>query len=105
MTDAEFLAVVEARCNAATPGPWELDHDDTFVGGPMRNGDWDWIVGAIGDDEDYDESARGSNRANNCRFIATARSDVPRLLAMIRDRDACIAKLSAILHEWRATWG
>ena len=85
-TDAE-LDAMQARADAATPGPWNIDRFNETLAVEVENmvvvdcvrGDfvpaWDW---------------------KNCAFIAAARSDVPRLIAEVR-------RLRA-LTEWRPKW-
>jgi hypothetical protein len=76
LTDAE-LSAIQARCDAATSGPWESfvegrDHSSgsNFIrtGGPTRGPDIE-LSGATAADQD---------------FIAHARQDVPRLVAEVR---------------------
>jgi hypothetical protein len=67
MTDEE-LTGIEARANAATPGPWEAQHsydDCWWLGGPEANGP--------------DMLPQG-----DAEFIAHARADVPALVAEVR---------------------
>jgi hypothetical protein len=67
MTDEE-LAAVKARCDAATPGPWQSEYDNCGNGGFSE---W-WNVGSGLMNEEADAA-----------FIAHAREDVPALLAEI----------------------
>jgi hypothetical protein len=77
MTDEELLEV-EARCRAASPGPWKSmiegrDHTSgsSFImtgTGPTRGADIE-LTGASDEDQD---------------FIAHARQDVPRLVEEVR---------------------
>jgi hypothetical protein len=69
----EELAAIEARCRAATPGPWRSfiegrDHTsgDSFI---QTTGDDIYLTGATAADQD---------------FIANARQDIMRLVDEIR---------------------
>jgi hypothetical protein len=68
------LDAIEARANAATPGPWKYCADSDAIKGTNA-----LIV-------------RGA-RSNSGPFIAHARTDVPALIARVREleaeRDAC----------------
>jgi hypothetical protein len=66
MTDDE-LKVIEARANAAAPGPWRRDMD------VVRDAE-DFMI--VGPDERYTEQ--------DADFIAAARTDVPTLVAEVR---------------------
>lgn len=72
MTTASYLAEVRARMDAATPGPWTA-HDDGLVW-PERMGD----------------PVSGSTEMADAEFIAHAREDLPRLLAVL-DRVRALA--------------
>ena len=87
----ERLAEIEARANAATPGPWEFGTEPTFVEHGMRYGgetvirgqegnvvDSQGGQGAGGDWSDLDVSEEDG------RFIAAARTDIPGLVAEVR---------------------
>jgi hypothetical protein len=64
MTDEELNAI-EARANAATEGPWEWRR---------------WTNGISAGDHDVGASCH----TFDCRFIAAARTDVPKLVAEVR---------------------
>lgn len=104
--DAEVLAwldEVEARANAATPGPWTLEDDGyAIVSEPEPQGSFVGAFGLIacvvnkavarvyGSSSDGakmldlpDDSAR---RIRNGTFIAHARTDVPRFVSLLRAR-------------------
>lgn len=70
----DWLEAIEARCAAATPGPWEVDGLTVFE---TKTGGMVYDVG--------DPSPRGSNHPKeNMEFAAHARTDIPALLAGIR---------------------
>jgi hypothetical protein len=84
LDDAE-LAAIEARCRAASPGPWK-----SFVEGRDHWSGDDFV--RVGDDDDQPDMYVSRATADGLRpasvhdldFIAGARQDVPRLLAEIR---------------------
>lgn len=82
--DGLDLGAIEARAAAATPGPWEADHNTPFS---------DELVGIFATDQkryvlrvedqcmvDDDQIAR----TPDAEFIAHARTDVPALVAEVR---------------------
>lgn len=75
------LDEMQARCDAATPGPWKLkpvDDHKRIIFGPNGNS-WGTDVGEIdSDDADYDEAMR------TAEFVSHARTDMPRLIAALR---------------------
>lgn len=84
MTDEELNAI-EARCKAATPGPWLGDSGRDIV--VRDGGDWVSVF-------DY--------KAPNAEFIAHARADLPGLLAEVRRLQRLLAKYQvyADTGEW-----
>lgn len=101
MSGEEFAAI-EARANAATPGPWAGYEDETsgerYLGLFYDGGNVQPITEWTGDQEDAE-------------FIAHARTDIPRLLAAVRERDNTIARVRALiesaphLHDpWADDW-
>jgi hypothetical protein len=74
------IEAIRERANAATKGPWETAHNDTYVGGSVIDGDWDWIIGDLQIDSGQDqEDYRGKRIKENCIFVAHARQDIPAL--------------------------
>ena len=84
--DEEQLRAIQARCGAATPGPWVASYNYSnvvefdlyssvkmFSCGPTLQGSWDAI---------------GPQAIADAAFIAAARQDVPALLAELADLDA-----------------
>ena len=84
LDDAE-LDAIEARCQAASPGPWK-----SFVEGRDHWSGDDFI--RVGDDHDEPDMYVSRATAEGLRpgsvrdldFIAGARQDIPRMLAEIR---------------------
>lgn len=69
------LSEIRARCEAATPGPWEAKTNRH----PQCNGEpWGWISGATGR-----ITWSGNLGKTNAAFIAHAREDIPYLLAEV----------------------
>jgi hypothetical protein len=82
----EDLAAIEARCEAATPGPWEsLDSQ------VMR--DVRWRRGPIASCLSSYESSQ-----LDAKFIAAARTDIPRLLAALREQSDRVKH-----YQWEAS--
>lgn len=72
MTD--YLDEIQARADAATPGPWEhVGSYGRIVSGPVQ------VCRAYGDD---------GTATPDAAFIAHARTDVPRLVAALRAVEA-----------------
>lgn len=95
LTDAE-LEAIEKRAEAATPGPW-LHEGNGAVGAGHRTKQ---VAMACGPAAMYDERAATNEIiAANGGFIAHARTDVPRLIAALRARDARVAELEASLEK------
>jgi hypothetical protein len=85
MLDEAELDAIEARCRAASPGPWRA-----FVEGRDHWGGDDFIrVGALEEEPDmYVSRAEGDGlrpaSPADLDFIAGARQDVPTLLVEVR---------------------
>jgi len=77
MNDEE-LAAIEARCDAATPGPWK-----SYIEGRDHDSGSDFIMTGEGETRGYDIEMTGATHADQ-DFIASARQDIPRLIAEIR---------------------
>lgn len=71
----EYLAEVQARCEAAPPAPWRVDNENTDL---QR-----WVTDATGLME-INFGYRGNSNQAEARFTAHAREDVPALLAEVR---------------------
>lgn len=78
MTDDELKAI-EARANAATPGPWEVEQKECTVlrapNGPPSD------QSLMGDEQYYPWTP---DRIEDWQFIAATRTDVPALVAEVR---------------------
>jgi hypothetical protein len=72
------LEAIEKRCEAATPGPWEQEYASN--GGGIATAEF-YIPG-----HNQDETVEMI--AEDAVFIAAARTDIPRLIAALRARDA-----------------
>ena len=75
---------IKARCEAATPGPWEADYNTPFSNDFV--GIYEETEGYIIKAEDEDEG--DSTRPNDAAFIANAREDIPYLLAEVKQLKA-----------------
>lgn len=81
MTDDE-LAEIEARANAATPGPWEPYRRVTL--GVVSVMSAAMFENRNGVDVDYVVADARDESFANADFIASSRTDVPALIAEIR---------------------
>lgn len=77
MTESELQAI-EARANAATPGPWSETDDTGTVIACYCSGGPGVFAG------EADPAVYGGNDRADFAFIAAARSDVPTLIAEVR---------------------
>jgi len=80
MTEQE-LAAIEARCNAATPGPWNRAYHGNMIIVESPNS---IVVNA--DDKEFGTGLQygGIKGETDGDFIANSRTDVPALLAEVR---------------------
>lgn len=120
MTDAEFLKEVKKRADKATEGPWVVDrpwlsrgmmHVDGVMPRANLHPDAPYLVETVHNHGSKSAAkhvavpAHGhsaddrSDAANNMEFIAHARSDIPRLLAMIEERDEKLRVVVAALES------
>lgn len=95
MTEEELNAI-EARANAATPGPWAAAeyHPKTMLLYPIGNPATQELLA-------YPIQG-GENSQNNAAFIAHARRDVPALMAHIRELQQELAEAYAELNRYQA---
>lgn len=95
MTTTDQLAGIEARASAATEGPWKVKECAPCTGrGRLDVSIWahDGNV-SIADWCDEDEFTKA-----DAEFIAHARTDVPALLAMVREQQAAHERVRE-LHQ------
>ena len=76
----ERLSAIAARCEAATAGPWEVDHDRDHE----ANRGVPYIHDTRGHGVMYPDD---ETELEDIEFSAHARQDVPDLLAALRERD------------------
>lgn len=112
MTDQE-LAEIEARANAATPGPWkakprEDDRNERCAGivalRPDADDEWDRELDVV-----VTDSGVYPPDPKTAEFIAHAREDVPKLIAEVRklraERDEAIERCAGVAdHYARLSW-
>lgn len=86
------LDEIEARANAATPGPWrDQHHECSEVWGPAPDSQTHSMqIARIG---------RAQFDVLNAAFIAAARTDVPTLIARVRELEAECDALRALLVD------
>lgn len=102
------LDTIQARCNAATPGPWgyfdgddyadiAADYQQTGRGSyTCRQGIARIEADSFFDDsahEDADEDDAADQMRSNATFIAHARTDVPALIARVRELEADLTEM------------
>lgn len=91
------LAAIEARANAAARGPWKtLTAQGVFAGAEQNVtsfGGTHILLGA-------EDGQVGQALEHNADFIAHARTDVPLLLALVREQQAKLDRVEAKLDEW-----
>ncbi|MEA3225094.1 MAG: hypothetical protein U9Q07_04025 [Planctomycetota bacterium] len=73
------LRKIEARCEAATPGPWEAEVCELDAG--VVND-----IGLICTTLSYDDEDNQNTNGGDAIFIAAARDDVPDLVAEVRQQ-------------------
>ena len=89
LTDAE-LDEIDARANAATEGPWEIDSARDVIG-QMGDGDVYRHTVAFACDMLAAETVADEDIA----FIVSARTDIPRLVAEVRELRALLSHVSS----------
>jgi len=94
----DHLAAIEARAQAATEGPWEVTKEATIIAPIPNADDAYWLFEA----HDAHKDGRGipvDDCLADAAFIAHARTDVPALLALVRDQQD---KLDRVLElaDW-----
>jgi hypothetical protein len=83
------LAEIRKREQAATPGPWQFNAS-TYTEGLIWIPEWDGRLYL------RTENRQTPNIGNNTQFIAHARTDIPKLLAVI---DACLEGFEGTIGE------
>lgn len=76
----EELKAIEARCEAATPGPWGrgcLDEEMVYA---------TTEIASTGENGPLVAETYAVNASSDADFIAHARTDIPRLIATIESR-------------------
>jgi hypothetical protein len=91
MTEDDLKAI-EARANAATPGPWAIVYD----------GSSDWSIGPQPDPQGLSvagvwKSGWSDGNPPDAEFIASARTDVPLLVAEVRRLSAENAEMRTVI--------
>lgn len=80
ITDAELNAM-QARADAATEGPWTAR---IYTPGKQEDGTYSWNDGGSVRSMDGQEHIASLFTAADAEFMASARTDVPRLIAEVR---------------------
>lgn len=98
--DDAALDAIEARANAATDGPWEVDRYWWKPRSPAIPDQW--MLGILGEGDEIcavHESDDGSRE--DAEFIAHARTDVPALVTALRAEREATEALGG-MFEWQA---
>jgi len=95
MLDDKRLAEIEARCNAATPGPWKGDCRDGFVKYAVYGSDGTLVLRV--DHKNYESGFIGECSVEDESFVLHAPTDVPALVAEVR-------RLRVELDELQGAW-
>lgn len=90
----ERLAEIEARVDAATPGPWRTKTNRDF--GPWHNDDWDVTAVSDGCRVSGLGSRNWKDACQNAAFIAHARTDIPDLIAEVKRLREIIGELERL---------
>jgi hypothetical protein len=105
----EELDEIERRAQAATPGPWFATNTrNSRRDGSLSEHEYGKRPHTVSTDPEeagweHDGGCDGYGISEvNARFIAHARTDIPALIAAVRERDVRIAKLEAERDGLRA---
>ena len=80
------IDLIEARANAATPGPWSEAWDGEIH---ATSDDWELVL----------RVPEGDDRPADCAFVANAREDVPALIAEVRRLRAVVEAAMALCEQ------
>ncbi|MDF9748657.1 hypothetical protein [Arthrobacter sp. ES3-54] len=98
------LDAIESRAQAATTGPWEVTKEATIIAPIPNSGDAYWLFEAHAAHKD----GRGipvDDCIADAEFIAHARTDIPALLAMVREQRAAIERVEKLADKLEAIQG
>jgi hypothetical protein len=101
------LDAIEARANAATPGPWMCANrgDESGSVHPGTDDNWDIYTTIIEDFGSKTVYMRGEVLLEDGVFAAHARTDVPALVAYVRELEAQLkadAEIARLAREYVA---
>lgn len=102
MINETKLQEIEARCNAADPGPWtwtanHVLHRAPYVGAGEGGGRYVCTTSIAAD----------SSGVRDAKFIAAARTDIPLLIAALREANGLCGELAEALkisHDAMVNW-
>ena len=86
----EELEAIKRRCDAATAGPWRVEHGINVICADGKT-----ATGATGTDAEYWHNRDKSN----AEFIAHARTDIPNLIEEIEKLQEQVSELRRKLYE------
>ena len=95
---SDTLEAIQSRADKATPGPWANYGDLTHEVYPKN----------ANEDDEPDNIAFEVPRLADAEFIANARTDIPALLAIVREQAATIAAVRDLANSagrcgWRVS--
>lgn len=107
----ERLADIEARANAATPGPWDFVEtwEQEMIWLELVAGDGTFILRAPLLYARESDSEKHNRHQANLEFAAFARRDIPDLLAALKqaqqERDRAAAALQKLVEKVKTVLG
>jgi len=99
------LAAIEERASAATEGPWEaqnLERDHGHRGIYWVSVDRPDEIKTVAEVDANDDGIEAIWRMADAEFIAHARTDVPALLALVREQQAKLDAVRDLAEEWES---
>lgn len=101
------LAAIEARAQAATEGPWKAENLERDYG--HRGIYWVSVdrpdeIKTVAEVDANDDGVEAIWRMADAEFIANARTDVPALLALVREQQAKLDRGTEVLDELMADY-
>lgn len=95
--DALDLEAIEARANAATEGPWEVERWEDFGGTPS------FSIPDVERFRDLRNSVDFGVDKDTATFVAHARTDIPALVAALRAAETKLAAIHNLAQLWTAS--
>ena len=87
--DGDPLDAIQRRADAATPGPWISERHDLTL----------YVANTTGELDPINLGYVGNRPERNAEFIAHARTDVPDLLALVREQAAKLEAATQLIAD------